>query len=158
MEFIDSAVAETFPDYDVTYAGEVWDRKHRCYVNSFVKCNGTYPYVRIKDKTGECRDVRVVDLVYEAFHGKMPKGRKIGYKDGNRMNNTAYNLTHVPKRKISKTEMYRSRPIKIVETGEVFSSIYECAEVTGIRVTSLKRCVDNNVVRLHDGRNVVWAD
>jgi hypothetical protein len=64
----------------------------------------------------------------------------------------------IPKRKKRKTFPYNDRPIRIVETGEEFKSARACAEATGIRMRSIRHCLEHNNVTLHDGKHIVWAD
>lgn len=92
------------------------------------------------------KHVNVHRLVAEAFlvvvHGKTV----VNHKDGNKLNNSVDNLewtTYGENNKHAfviglKKQAFR---VRIVETGEVFSSVSECARIIGTHEPNIQKCL-----------------
>lgn len=78
---------------------------------------------------------RIHRLVADAFLGRRDD-MVVNHIDDNKHNNRVGNLEWVTpsenSRLASKNGLYRTRPVRIVETGEEFTSLKDCAEAVGI--------------------------
>ena len=128
---------EGFPGYEISSKGRV-----RCFRN--FKGNITnncrylkpllnkdnYYYVDLYTSDRKQVHKRIHRLVADAFLGKRDD-LVVNHIDGNKHNNCYENLEWVtPKensRHASEVGLYKTKPIKIIETGEKFRSIKECA-------------------------------
>lgn len=77
---------------------------------------------------------RVHKLVAEAFLGD-PSGLVVNHINGKKLDNRAKNLEYVSASRnstlASEMGLYKTKPIKIIETGEIFNSVKDCAETLG---------------------------
>ena len=87
---------------------------------------------------------RVHKLVANAFLGYR-SDLVVNHIDGNKLNNDISNLEYVTAEQNStlaaQSGLYKTKPIRIVETGEIFGSIKECAEKIGIHPSSISTCL-----------------
>ena len=111
-----------------------------------------YHTINLYPKNG----LKVHRLLCEAVYGA-PVGIKneVNHKDGNRQNNHIKNLEWCARAENIKWSMEhgnmdyervtslmrekRRKPVRIIETGEIFESASECAEKLGIRTNRLTR-------------------
>lgn len=99
-------------------------------------------------------------LIAEAFYGSQCNNLDVYHKDGNVKNNRLDNLC-IGTRGDSIRNYYSNCDLKrtlgkrilVVETGEVFNTISECSEVTGMSRSTISKCLNydfyNNVKGLH---------
>lgn len=100
-------------------------------------------------KNGKRTHKDIHRLVAEIFVDGQKEGLEVNHKDGNKLNNYPDNLEWIT-RGANETHAYQNdlnrgpkhRPVRVVESGEVFGSIKACAR--GIRGydANIKRCLD----------------
>ena len=106
-------------------------------------------------KDGKQIHKRIHRLVADAFLGKNDH-LVVNHIDGNKKNNMVENLEWVTSSQNSKLAseagLYRTRPIKILETGEKFRSIRECAKAIDAHPSDINHAISgkiNNLKGLH---------
>lgn len=130
-----------FPGYEISSKGNV-----RCFRNfhgnitdecRYLKPllnKDDYYYVDLYTMDRKPVHKRIHRLVADAFLGKHDD-LVVNHIDGNKHNNTYKNLEWVTSeensRHASETGLYKTKPIRIIETGEKFRSIKECANRIG---------------------------
>lgn len=102
---------------------------------------------------------RVNRLVAEAFIGLSPfPNMVVDHKDGNKQNNRASNLqwkTFAENSTLaSKAGLYKTKMVRILETGEIFNSARECADELGVNPATVSSHLTNpnkcpNIQGLH---------
>lgn len=151
--------------YDVSDMGRV--RNHQ--TNRILKqwSNGGYMYVHLRNEKGR-KNFRVHRLVAEAFLGGIKKGMAVNHKNGIKHDNRAINLEWCTSSENTRHAManglftpyklpphpHETRQVTIVETGEVFNSITECAKYIGGFATAICACL-NGRVKTHLGYHFV---
>lgn len=131
-----------FPGYEISSCGNV-----RCFRNFRGEITDDFrmlkpllnqdDYFYVDLYTVDHRQVhkRIHRLVADAFIGESPD-LVVNHINGNKHDNCVENLEWVtPKENsthASLNGLYRTKKIKIIETGEVFNSIKECAEKLGV--------------------------
>lgn len=119
---------ENLDNYEVSNEGRVRNSKTGKILKPSIDGKG-YETVTVKEN-GRLITKRVGKLVASAFIKPDPDRPNIGYKDGNRKNNSAENIFR--KR--------RSKKIMVIETNEIYDSISECSKATGISPATISRC------------------
>lgn len=127
-----------FPGYQVSNLGKVQNKKTGHVLKQVVGRDGRYLSVYLTN--GETENTqRVHRLVAKAFLGDHPN-LVVNHKDGNRRNNNLNNLEwctagennrHAIKTGLNYPGAYQKKPVRILETGEIFDGITECADATG---------------------------
>ena len=135
---------EGFPNYSVSNTGRIRNDVNGKVKSTSCDSNG-YNFVDLYNK-GSRTKMRVHRLVGEAFVDNPENKPYINHKDGDKTNNSADNLEWVTKSenmkhafrtglaKPSRSMLGRKnpnagrkgKPVRIIETGEEFSSITEC--------------------------------
>ena len=113
-----------------------------------------YLYISISDKNMVPRkqiNRKIHRMVAEAFLGPQP-GLVINHIDGNKQNNHLDNLEWVTAEENSmlaaKAGLYKTKPIEIIETGERFKSIRECAEAIDVCAADINHCLSGKIKHL----------
>lgn len=105
-----------------------------------------YLYVDLY-KDGKQKHKRIHRLVAEAFL-EPQKDKVVNHIDGNKINNRYTNLEWVtPKENsthASENGLYKTRPIKIVETGEIFDSVKECAKALRVHPSDINHAISGS--------------
>lgn len=147
-----------FPNYEVNGNGEIRNKKTKRILKSAVDKSTGYSKVSLwNDGVGRTRPVH--RIVAETF---LPKpdfdNAEVNHIDGNKSNNSVSNLewvTHGENGKHAyklglKFPRKDGVKVRIVETGEEFNSLSECARTVGTREHSISECV-NGVRKSHRG-------
>lgn len=142
---------EGFPGYEVSSKGRVRSfRDFRGNITSnftilspCVNKDGYYEltlYTQERKKSTK----RVHRVVAESFLGKHP-GLVVDHINGNKLDNSIDNLHFVTALENStlaaKNGLYKTKAVRIVETGEVFGSLQECADALTIHPSNISACL-----------------
>lgn len=126
---------DDWPNYEVSNLGRVRNKKTGSIMRQTLGRDGRYLSVFLCND-GKENTQRVHRLVAEAFLGKR-RDLMVNHLDGNRTNNRADNLAwctakennnHAVLMGLNQPGAYQKRPVRIVETGEVFDGVCECAD------------------------------
>jgi hypothetical protein len=133
---------ESFPGYAISTYGRVVNLMHDRPVNGSLTANH-YLKVTLRDEDGHSYQQYVHQLVAQTFFSGWRQGIRVRHLDGNRSNNSVTNLSfmggvyRLPKR--IKFSRITSQRVRIVETGEVFRTVYDCADYLGGSASNIYR-------------------
>ena len=156
---------DDFPNYEVSNLGNVRNKKTGHFMKQTIGREGSYLGVYLSNN-GKENTQRVHRLVAEAFLGKHP-GLMVNHIDGNKLNNHLDNLewctakennNHAIKIGLNKPGAYQKRPIRIVETGEIFDGVVECAEAVGGDFRNVYRSLNSEPHYAVNGLHFEYAD
>lgn len=126
---------KNFPSYDGSSEGRIRNIRTRKILKPYLNEKG-YEQVSI-NRNGQHYTVRVHKIIAETFLGEHP-GMDVFHKDLNKRNNNIDNLEWRTRKDIARDSFERgSRQaprytgIKVVETGNIYKSVTECAKDTG---------------------------
>ena len=142
-----------FPNHEFSSYGRIRN-KRTGHILKGVKDKDGYIIVSI----GNVDNLRAHRLICEVFHGESIGERcQVNHIDSNRANNRADNLEWVtpsensihgcrygyidPMRGLRRATELSRKTVRIIETGQVFSSVKECAEYLGVPPTNVSRCL-----------------
>lgn len=90
---------------------------------------------------------RIHRLVADAFLGKNDD-LVVNHIDGNKHNNILSNIEFVTAKQNStlaaEAGLYKTKPVRIVETGEIFNSMKECANAINVHPSCISGCLSVN--------------
>lgn len=142
-----------FPDYEINIYGDVYDKVREKTLTHYYTDRG-YKTVELK-KNGAPYRKKVHRLVAQAFIPNPENKPEINHIDTCKKNcrvtnlewNTrSENMLHASKNNLIKgvynKTSFPKRKIKIVETGEVFDSVTECAKRINGQVSKISNCAD----------------
>ena len=141
---------ENFPNYEVSNFGNVRNKKNGRLLKQTIGREGRYLSVYLSNN-GKENTQRVHRLVAETFLGKHPN-LIVNHIDGNKTNNRVDNLEwctvkenniHAIKTGLNKPGSYQKKKIKIIETGETFDGVVECAKAIGADFRNVYRSLNN---------------
>lgn len=142
---------DDFDNYEVSSLGRIRNKTtDRIRAQSIGKKEESYYHLDLYKgdgkKKGYSRNTHV--LLAETFMGKHP-GMVPDHIDGNRRNNRLDNLEWVTQGdnqrrayKLGLRQPPGEKPVRIVETGEVFKSITDCANAIGGNVQNVSACLN----------------
>ena len=139
---------DEYPNYEVSNHGRIRNIKTDRILRTFLNPKG-YEIVTLSHK-GVQKTECVHILVANAFVEKYYDDLDVAHLDNNRVNNRADNLDWWKRRDVhrrsfrlrGRQQLHRMKPIRVVETGEVFKSITEASEILGISRDSISRVVN----------------
>lgn len=149
-----------FPGYQVSSYGQV-----RCFKDFQGRITSNYrmlkpllnkdDYYYVDLYTEEHKQVhkRIHRLVADTFIGPEPN-LVVNHIDGDKHNNHADNIEWVTPRENSthaaKNGLYKTKPIRIIETGEEFKSIRDCAETIGVHPSDISHVISGSKESIKD--------
>lgn len=145
-----------WPDYDVSNLGRVYNTKTKRMLN-------TTPHNRkvVLFDGPEWFSTTLSRLVALVFVPGWFEGAEVGHKDGDKTNNRDWNLEWVTHQEIMRRSYasgaHKPRPVRIVETEEIFQSVRECAEHLGSTTQQIYNCLANRQ-KTHKGYHFRYAD
>lgn len=148
---------EEYPLYEISNYGRIRNIKTGRILHTYTDYKG-YQIVTLS-KDGTQKTVRVHKLVATAFCEKYYDDLDVTFIDGDRSNLRADNLdwwtrSDVHRRSYiyrGRTQMHKMKPIRCIETGEVFQSIREASELMGISRVSISRSLNRRSYCTKDG-------
>lgn len=120
-----------------------------------------YPYVGLS-KGGKQKYIKVHRIVATAFIPNPLNKREVNHIDGDKQNNCVWNLEWATSKENKMHSIitgldHRSIRVRIVETGEVFNSIRECARAVNGDARDLTKCL-NGTQKTHNGYHYEYLE
>lgn len=138
---------KSHPNYKISDHGDVTNKNTGLELKPiYDKRTGYYKVGLWKNNVGTTRSIH--RLVAEAFLNPQ-EGLDVNHIDGNKLNNHVSNLEFVTRSR-NLQHAYdnglnpRSRSVRIVETGEIFNSVTECARHIGSCHQNICKCLNKN--------------
>lgn len=152
-----------YPNYRISDDGEIVQNIKTGRV--LKQCDNNKGYLTVNlYNNGAKMTTGVHRLVSELFNDDYRPELTINHEDGNKHNNHYRNLSCVT---YSENELHahriglkhgpNRRPIRVVESGEVFSSINDCARAIGGNDVGIGRCLSGRV-KTHRGLSFEYVD
>lgn len=150
------------PNYMVSNEGDVMNKKTGRILRA-CKNNSGYPTVNLYDN-GNRISTSIHRIVAETFLGCENENMEVNHKDGNKDNNRPENLEWMTRGE-NESHAYRNglkygpkhKPIRINESGEVFSSVKDCARAINGYERNIHRCLRGEAHR-HMGLTFSYAE
>ena len=153
---------EDYPNYEISSQGNVRNCRTGQKMQPWIPPNG-YPTVKLRNVNGR-RNHYVHRLVADTFYDGDHSGYEVNHIDGHKDNNFIGNLEwcthsentrHAIQNGLFTPHQLPPRPndgtkVRIVETGETFNSLTECAEYIGGFKTAISACLLGKV-KTHRG-------
>lgn len=143
-----------FPGYEVSSTGRVRNKETGYIIKPLLSASG-YLCVRIRRSPGDYDKpaLSVHRIVAETFLDGYQPGLQVNHIDGNKLNNVVSNLEWCTRKENSQHAMRLGlfkpeapeppkRKVRIVETGETFDSIRECAKAIGVAEQHIWACLN----------------
>lgn len=151
---------ESYPNYEVSDHGNVRNVLTSRVLKPGVKSNGYLVVVLRKNEKGNTKLVH--QLVAGSFCRKDGDKLVVDHIDGNKKNNHASNLRYCTSSENNKS-VYRlglkipahaydqptNKRIRVVETGETYRSIKECARAIGANSAHISDCINGRLKKHH---------
>lgn len=145
-----------FPSYDISSEGRVRNRKTGRILKTNISEKG-YEVVSLSER-GVPKTRHIHKLVADTYILNDDGRPGVMHKDGNNLNNQVKNLEWGSKSEIARrsyengrTQKHRMRPVRCLETGEVFESIEECAKKMDLSRRAISRSVNNPSLQTKEG-------
>jgi hypothetical protein len=140
--------------YKVNALGKVFSVKRNKMLSETVDKHGYVKYCLTKD--GTHRQVKAHRIVAEAFIPNPQNKREVNHIDGDKSNNAVWNLEWTRTSENARHSVRvglrtQCKSVRIVETGEVFPSLGECARTIGGDVGNISRCLNTDKSDTHKG-------
>lgn len=145
-------IVNDYPNYEVSNTGRVRNRKSGRLLQQKLGREGRYMSVYLCNN-GHENTQRVHRLVAKAFIPNPENKPQVNHIDGNRLNNHISNLEwctskennlHAIKTELNHPGEYQKKPIRVVETGEIFNGVVECSKAIGADFRNVYRSASSN--------------
>lgn len=164
-----SKVIKGFSNYNINTEGKVFNKNGR-EIKQTVNRNG-YPMVKLCDNGYE-KNCSVHRLVAETFIPNPENKQTVNHKDGNKLNNQIDNLEwstysenekHAYDHNLRKSYLtdkdrikgayisgqQSSKAVEVIETGEIFASVRDCAESLDCDPGAISKCCNGKSNKHH---------
>lgn len=145
-----------YPKYEASNLGRVRNKNTLHILMAPINSRTGYHNVGVMNNNGQ-RTVCVHKLIAETFLGDRPLKHDVNHIDGNKLNNEISNLEYCT-RSQNVNHAYETglnkltTSVKIVETGEVFNSINDCARAIDGSRKNIAMCLNPKYSRnMHKG-------
>lgn len=122
-------ISNSFPNYEVSSYGRVRNSKTRQVLKP--QDSGREYHIVRPSLNGRNKTIKIHRLVAEAFLDPIEDKPNVNHKNGNKVDNASSNLEWSTQSENIKhaydSGLKRTRKVRIVETGEVFRNLTECA-------------------------------
>ena len=156
-----------FPAYEVSNTGKIRNAKTGRILKTYINERG-YETVCLR-RDFKQYNVKVHRLIADAFCEQYYEGLDVTHADRNRSNNHADNLewrfrSDIVRRSYrrfgrKKPERLRTgKKVRVIETGEVFLSIDECAKALGMSRAVVSRCANYPYIENRYGYHFILLD
>lgn len=136
--------------YEVSDTGKVRNRRTGKLMKSHINDKG-YETIQLSID-GKPKSCRVHRLVAEAFNEGNHDGLDVNHIDGNKLNNNINNLEFCTRQeniihahRIGLNYSHKKKKVHIIETGQVFDSVTECADYLGVTRHAVSKCINGSV-------------
>lgn len=141
----------TCPIYEINQYGTIRKIKSGKVISERWNSRKEVLEITLNDAMGVKRTYVVKELVAEAFLGLHSDEFEVVVIDGDECDVSVNNLQYVRKEEYFEDERVPGKEyIMIVETGELFETIYDCSERTGSSVHSIQQCLKYPYLMNHD--------
>lgn len=146
-----------FPNYQVSDLGRVRNKKTGRILKPGC-AGGGYLYVVLSKDGVQCNR-HIHRLVAESFLDWPSEKRDVNHIDGNKQNNYLHNLEWCTRRE-NINHAYanglnkRARPVRIVETGEIFNNMQDCANAIGAHKSAIRASMTDKRPNCHSCRDL----
>lgn len=143
-----------FENYEISSFGRVRNKETRNEIKPILGSSG-YLTVRIRRRHGDYEKpaINIHRAVAEAFIPGGSKELQVNHKDGNKLNNNVDNLEWCTRKENSQHAMRLGlfnpqppdppkRKVRIVESGEIFDSIRDCAKAINVAEQHVWACLN----------------
>lgn len=136
-------VIKDFPNYQVSNYGMIRNGKTGNILKPLLNKDDYY-YVDLYNEPRKPVHKRIHRLVADAFLGPHPN-LVVNHIDGDKHNNNLSNIEWVTpeenSRLASETGLYKTKPVKIIETGDIFRSVRECADYLNVHPSDINHVI-----------------
>ena len=157
-----------YPNYEVNNLGEVRNKKTNKTLKPGINTNG-YEIVVLANKETR-KTEKVHRLVAKTFYDVTDNTEIVNHIDGNKRNNNIRNLewctysennTHAYRTGLKKPVYSKNQPtarkVQILETGDIFNSIRDCADHISGNHRHISECL-NGKLNSHKGYHFIAID
>ena len=139
--------------YEVSNTGKVRNRKNGYELAKF---QNRFGYITVcLNRDGKAIQQKVHRLVAEAFIPNPKNKPQVNHKNGNKADNTVENLEWVDQSEnmlhASRNGLRNTHKVMIVETGQVFPNITDCARAINGFDADIHRCIFGTKSKTHKG-------
>ena len=156
-----------FSNYEVSNMSRVRNKKNKRILTQKIGREGRYFSVYMKGDNGKESTQRVHRLVAKAFIPNPDNLPQVNHIDGDKLNNDIDNLEwctpkhnneHARDNGLIHPGAYQKRPIKIIETGEIYDGVVECAKAIGVDFRNVYRSLTDEKHYAVSGLNFEYVD
>lgn len=143
-----------YDNYECSTEGRIRNKKTGRILKEQVNCNGYKTLTLYQNKYA--KNERVHRIVASTFiYGKY-YGKDVNHIDGNKLNNRVDNLEWCTRKDNVRHSMdigvkamnnfgKECVRVRLIETGEIYNSINECARSTGLDISGIRQCLNGRM-------------
>jgi len=158
MEEVWKTIVE-YPNYMISNLGGVYSCRRDRMLKTSVNGKG---YLQVNlENNGYWVTISVHRLVAFEFVDGFFNGAVVNHKDGVKTNCVSWNLEWITQRDNvqhgATTGLRSKRPVRVLETNDVFDSVYVCADYLGVKPAAIYKCLSDRL-RTCQGYHFRYAD
>lgn len=155
--------SKEFSNYEISDAGNIRNATTGRILKQSITARG-YKQVCLHDNKKQYTR-KVARMVGDTFLEKESDDLDITYRDGDKLNCRADNLEYCTRKELinrtyenGREQTHKMKRVRCVETGEVYNSIRECSESTGINRSSISRSVNGCCISIKEGYHFEFTE